>query len=260
MGAGFVTRDSGGRVEFPTGVRRDVESGKPRFDLVCPLGVAFDDLMLTRWAALMGRGAEKYGDRNWEKAETAEEFERFRSSAFRHFMQWMCGARDEDHAAAVLFNIQGAEYVRDRIAGKRAATLTDAAPTPAGRKRVYLAGPISKGDLRTNLNQATAAFVAIARAGLAPFCPHWSAYSKPCYQTGETPNRVYCYATVHGNDDMTHADWMAVDLPWVAVADAVLRLPGKSAGADRETAEATERGIPVFHSVEDVIAWAGAER
>jgi Rrf2 family protein len=34
------------------------------------------------------------------------------------------------------------------------------------RKRVYIAGPISKGDLAHNINQATAAFVALAKAGL----------------------------------------------------------------------------------------------
>ncbi|OWK34349.1 hypothetical protein FRUB_10320 [Fimbriiglobus ruber] len=56
--------------------------------------------------------------------------------------------------------------------------------------------------------------------------------------------------------DTTHEDWMGVDLPWVAVSDAVLRLPGLSTGADLETAEAMGRGIPVFHSVADVIAWA----
>jgi hypothetical protein len=39
------------------------------------------------------------------------EYDRFRESAFRHFMLWYLGHVDEDHAAAVFFNINGAEYV-----------------------------------------------------------------------------------------------------------------------------------------------------
>lgn len=126
------------------------------------------------------------------------------------------------------------------------------------RLRVYLAGPISKGDLCHNINQATEAFVTLAKAGLAPMCPHWSAYSKPCQwftRWGEVKT-LLCEATVAGNDQMTHEDWLGIDLEWVGVADALLRLPGESTGADKEVAEATRRGIPVFHSVAGVIRWA----
>jgi hypothetical protein len=63
---------------------------------------------------LMARGAEKYDERNWEQAAGDEEYGRFLESAFRHFMQWFNGELDEDHAAAVLFNIMGAEYVKWR--------------------------------------------------------------------------------------------------------------------------------------------------
>lgn len=124
-------------------------------------------------------------------------------------------------------------------------------------KRVYVAGPISRGDLAHNVNQATEAFVRLALAGLAPMCPHWSVYSKPCSYS-DLLLGVYCEATVQGNDRMTHADWLGVDLPWVGVSDAILRLPGESTGADREVAHAKANGIPVFHRVEDVIAWAAA--
>jgi hypothetical protein len=34
--------------------------------------------------------------------------------------------------------------------------------------------------------------------------------------------------------------------------DAVLRLPGESKGADQDVAIAQERGLPIFHQVEDV--------
>ncbi len=124
-----------------------------------------------------------------------------------------------------------------------------------GRTRVYIAGPISKGDLVHNLNQATAAFVALAKAGFAPFCPHWSAYCKRATSRREAWGvEVTCQATVEGNDQMTHADWMGVDLPWVEVSDALLRLPGESTGADMEVHHARAHGVPVFHSIEDLVA------
>lgn len=113
----FVTKDSGKRVTFETGMNRDVSHDKIRFDLVVPLDNK--DNMLSRWAGLMTRGAVKYGSRNWEKARTQDELDRFRESAFRHFMQWYLGDDDEDHAAAIMFNVQGVEYVKRRIKSKK---------------------------------------------------------------------------------------------------------------------------------------------
>ena len=39
--------------------------------------------------------------------------------------------------------------------------------------------------------------------------------------------------------------------------DGVLRLPGESNGADQDVAIARERGIPVWHRVEDVPGYVG---
>jgi len=111
----FETKDSGERQEFSTGMQRDVSKDKSRFDLIMPLQVPYKEQMLTRWAELMTRGAGKYTARNWEKAETPEELDRFMESAYRHFMQWFCGETDEDHAAAIFFNITGAEYVKFKV-------------------------------------------------------------------------------------------------------------------------------------------------
>ena len=111
----YITKDSGERKEFSTGMQRDTAEGKARYDLCIPQDC--EEPMLKRWAELMGRGCEKYGARNWEKASTNEELERFRESAFRHFMQWFLGLEDgEDHASAIYFNIQGCEYVKEKLA------------------------------------------------------------------------------------------------------------------------------------------------
>ncbi len=105
----YITKDSGERQEFPSGMRRDSEKKTLRPDLI-------DQTMLRRWAELMGRGALKYGERNWEKAKSFGELDRFRASAYRHFFQWFNDLnREEDHAAAILFNIAGAEKVKSKL-------------------------------------------------------------------------------------------------------------------------------------------------
>lgn len=107
---GFITKDSGQRQEFSTGMKRDISTDKIRYDLV-------DMPMLKRWAELMTRGAIKYGPNNWKKAATQEELDRFKESAFRHFMTWFLNEDiSEDHGAAVYFNIAGAEMVRSKLA------------------------------------------------------------------------------------------------------------------------------------------------
>jgi hypothetical protein len=108
----YITKDSGARTQHPSGFVRDCGGNKPRFDLIIPEGVPYEEQFLTRLAGLLTRGAEKYGQRNWEKAKSQDELNSFKASAFRHFMQWMCGEDDEDHAVAVCFNLMGAERIK----------------------------------------------------------------------------------------------------------------------------------------------------
>jgi hypothetical protein len=114
----YVTLDSGKRAEFASGMVRDTDDGKPRFDLLFPVGVPFADQFLTRCAALMARGAAKYAARNWEQADSTVELDRMKSSAARHFAQWVAGEVDEDHAAAVVFNLLAAETTAWKIANQ----------------------------------------------------------------------------------------------------------------------------------------------
>lgn len=104
----FQTKDSGARVEFESGMVRDVQEGKPRYDLI-PLEP------LQRLAELYSRGAVKYGDRNWQKANSQDELDRFHASAFRHFIQYLKGDRDEDHGIAVVWNIFAALWLEARL-------------------------------------------------------------------------------------------------------------------------------------------------
>lgn len=104
----FETKDSGERQVFSTGMVRDTQDDKPRYDLL-------DLPMLKRWAELMARGAKKYGENNWKKAATETELNRFKSSLLRHTFQYLEGDTTEDHAAAIYFNIAGAEMVRCKL-------------------------------------------------------------------------------------------------------------------------------------------------
>ncbi|HRF70620.1 MAG TPA: DUF5664 domain-containing protein [Candidatus Pelethenecus sp.] len=100
----FITKDSGKRIKFKSGFNRDVQEGKPRYDLIPPE-------LLKRLADLYARGAVKYGDDNWKKATTPEEINRFKASAFRHFMDWISDSnKEEDHAVATIWNIISYEW------------------------------------------------------------------------------------------------------------------------------------------------------
>lgn len=102
----FVVKDSGERVGYDGGMVRDTQEGKIDYTLL------LDGPMLERWAVHLTKGAEKYAKRNWLLGRGDEVKNRFRESAMRHFIQWMHGDKDEDHAAAVYFNINGYEYVK----------------------------------------------------------------------------------------------------------------------------------------------------
>lgn len=92
--AGYVTKDSGERREFSTGSRRDKATGKGRYDLI----PAFPIHLL---AQLYERGAEKYGDRNWEKGQPLSVY---RDSSMRHGFFFQGGDRSEDHLTAQTWN------------------------------------------------------------------------------------------------------------------------------------------------------------
>lgn len=99
----FVTKDSWERKEFSNWFVRDTDNGKLRYDLI-PLN------MLERLAWLYTRWMEKYGANNRQQARGKEAIDRFKQSAFRHFMQWMNGEDDEDHGMAVVFNVMAYEW------------------------------------------------------------------------------------------------------------------------------------------------------
>lgn len=114
----YTTKDSGNHQEYDSGMRRDSQDGKPRFDLIRTKLQPYEEQMIYRYAMLLARGAEKYSARNWEEGCGEEELERAKASLLRHTEQLIAGEDDEDHAAAVWFNTQAIEYFRWRIKQK----------------------------------------------------------------------------------------------------------------------------------------------
>ncbi len=111
----YIVKDSGSRESFDSGMVRDTEEGKIDYTRVLA-GPMFE-----RWAIHLQKAAEsKYEDvrpgmANWELADGEAEYHRFRKSALRHLLQWLRGETDEDHAAAVMFNLNGSEYVKEKM-------------------------------------------------------------------------------------------------------------------------------------------------
>lgn len=90
---------------FATGSRRDNRKGKGRFDLLSPI-------VLKRDAVHLENGAVKYGDRNWEKGQPLSTYY---DSASRHLASFLEGMRDEDHLAAVRWNVAAMMHTEEMI-------------------------------------------------------------------------------------------------------------------------------------------------
>lgn len=83
--------------QFSTGAVRDSNEGKSRPDLISPY-------FTERLGYRLAEGAKKYAERNWEKGIPDAAF---LESLERHLVAYKMGKTDEDHAAAIAFNIMG---------------------------------------------------------------------------------------------------------------------------------------------------------
>ena len=99
--------------------------------------------------------------------------------------------------------------------------------------RIYVAGPMTKGDQIQNVRAAIYAAEALVARGHSPYIPHLSA--------------LWHLVAPHPVEF-----WYAYDLEWLGLCDALLRLPGYSAGADAEVVAARAAGKPVYLALADV--------
>jgi hypothetical protein len=104
------------------------------------------------------------------------------------------------------------------------------------RLRVYVAGPISKGDVFDNIVRAIKWGRRMVHDGLAPYIPHFDAFM---FAWGD--------GTGLNTEEIGWNSYLEWDLEWVAVSDAVFRVAGESKGADLECRIAEQLGIPIFY-------------
>ena len=103
--------------------------------------------------------------------------------------------------------------------------------------RVYVAGPYTNGDVAQNVRQAIDAGDTLFSLGFYPYIPHLTHFWHLIY-----PRKI--------------GDWLRLDLGFLEVCQALLRLGGKSRGADIEEARARELGLRVFYSLEALAAYS----
>lgn len=105
---------------------------------------------------------------------------------------------------------------------------------------VYIAGPLTGGHFWENVRAAVKAADYVREHGGVPIIPHLSGF----------------WASM--TDNACKADyetWMRDDFEIIARCDALLRIPGKSSGADREFELAEEIGVCVFTDKAALAAW-----
>lgn len=97
---------------------------------------------------------------------------------------------------------------------------------------IYLAGPMSKGPQFSNMREAMRNGTLLLDAGHAVIVPQLS----------------FLWDLVFPN---AYEKWLTMDMEIIQRCDLIIRLPGESAGADREVAFAREHNIPVFLGTAD---------
>lgn len=118
---------------------------------------------------------------------------------------------------------------------------------------IYVAGPVSRGDVTENVRKAHEVGLELLKKGFSVIVPHGSCFWGNCIcELGElSSDKAFMAQTdILG---AAYQDFLDCDLEIVRRCDAVLRLPGESPGADKEVAEANKHGVHVFYSVLETV-------
>lgn len=99
--------DSGAREVRPNGFMREPDTD--RVDLSYLFTVEGLDLvpreLIARIARHYHEGGRKYSPNNWKKGTDEASLKRNKRSLTRHIFQWFRGEQDEDHLAAIVWNL-----------------------------------------------------------------------------------------------------------------------------------------------------------
>ena len=103
-------------------------------------------------------------------------------------------------------------------------------------KKIYIAGPYTLGDVAQNVKNAMDTANDLIMHGFAPYCPHLTHF-------------------LHMNHWQPYEKWLELDLAYLPLCDAIIRLPGQSSGADKEVRRGLELNIPVFYDLDNLVKW-----
>ena len=107
--------------------------------------------------------------------------------------------------------------------------------------KVYIASPYTLGDTAVNVKKQIDTANALIKMGYAPYAP------------------LLCHFQhlIHPQD---YEVWTIQTMEWLKCCDVVLRLSGRSAGADNEVMMAKKLEIPVVVSIDDLLSTLIVER
>jgi hypothetical protein len=105
------------------------------------------------------------------------------------------------------------------------------------RTRVYVAGPMTgSGNPYANVWRGLDVAITLLDRGFAPYAPHLTSILE--MTQGQRDRDV----------------WLELDKAYLLVCDCLLRLDGVSPGADQEVAWARDAQIPVYYSLDSLLA------
>jgi hypothetical protein len=99
--------------------------------------------------------------------------------------------------------------------------------------KVYIASPYRLGDKMFNVFRQISAADKLISLGFSPYVPLLNHFQDVIFPQGEKT-------------------WINLDNDWLPVCDCVLRLQGKSKGADAEVRLAKRLKIPVYYSIAEL--------
>ncbi len=178
MGEFKAVVDSGERRTFDTGSVRDMSAGKGRFDLM-PV------YPLMRLAQHYENGATKYDARNWEKGQPLGAY---LDSAIRHTLKLLAGWRDEDHAAAAIWNLMSFIQTQRWIEqGKLPKTLDDLSGTLEWQHPVRALDTVAERETQhDNGNGTSEQGASVGQTNAAPYEGYCSTVATPRFDGERT--------------------------------------------------------------------------
>ena len=105
------------------------------------------------------------------------------------------------------------------------------------KKTVYVAGPYTLGDVAVNVHEAIHVADLLLGLGFIPYVPHLTHF---WHLMSPKPWDI----------------WIELGMPFLLKCDYVLRLNGKSKGADIEVEAAKKANIPVFVTIPQLVKYA----